>query len=71
MCGKKWTVDIRTETVREMRDSGATVKVSYCQEQYQALAETNRSEFETYAREKEQPNTQDIPLFQPPFPKSW
>ena len=62
---KKWTVDIRTQTVREIRDSGAAIKVSFCQAQYLALAETNKSEFETYAREKEQPNTQDIPLSAP------
>jgi hypothetical protein len=59
---KKWTVDIRTQTVREMRSSGANIQLSYFQEQYKALAESNKSEFETYAREKAVQNTQDIPL---------
>jgi hypothetical protein len=61
---KKWTVDVRTQTVRELRYKGATVFVSYSAEDYKKLSESAKGqiEFNTYEAEKNVPNTEDFPL---------
>lgn len=67
---KKWTVDIRTQTVRNLRDAGAQLFISYCEAEYQAHAtksDAAKAECENYVseREKNKSNVNDIPLSKP------
>jgi hypothetical protein len=71
---KKWTVDIRTQTVRNLRDAGAHLFIAYCEAEYQAHAtksEAAKVECENYAleREKHKSNMDDIPLSNPVSPE--
>jgi hypothetical protein len=61
---KKWTVDIRTQTVRTLREE-AKVIVSYSNHDYQALpgqSDKGKVEFDTYEAEKKLENIVDCPL---------
>lgn len=62
---KKWTVDIRTQTVRNLRDAGLKIQAYYSNDDYQALpgqSVKGKSEFDTYEKEKKIEGTIDLPL---------
>lgn len=64
---KKWTVDIRTQTVRALRDEGATILVSYNAANYEALPDQSSKgieEFDTYENEKQKQQFYDLPLLE-------
>jgi hypothetical protein len=61
---KQWIVDIRTQTVRELRDAGAKLMISYSESHYQEFSAKNENEAEcrVYALEKENENICEFPL---------
>lgn len=68
---KKWTVDIRTQTVRALEEEGATIFVCYSHDDYQALPNQStkgKSECDTYEIAKSTENIVDCPL-NAPIPK--
>jgi hypothetical protein len=59
MESKECIEGIRAQTVRQLRENGANLNISYCSQDYKLL---HAAEFETYELEKQKPNTRDIPL---------
>lgn len=64
---KKWSVDIRTQTVRSLRAQGATLLVCYSGANYALLLNQSHGEneeFNCYEKEKKEKNTLDFPLLE-------
>jgi len=61
---KSWTVNVRTNTLRELRDGGAKIVVSYCKTEYQDFQKSpnNKEACTTYESEKSNTSIQDCPL---------